>query len=46
MLKAGRPQEEIRQHNLGTLLRHVHLGGPVSRAVLADRMGLAARSWR
>jgi predicted NBD/HSP70 family sugar kinase len=40
MLKAGRSQEEIRQHNLGTLLRHVHLGGPLSRAVLADRMGL------
>ncbi|RCG29483.1 ROK family transcriptional regulator [Sphaerisporangium album] len=40
MLKAGRSQEEIRQHNLGALLRHVHLGGAVSRAVLADRMGL------
>ncbi|MFI6456635.1 ROK family protein [Streptosporangium amethystogenes] len=40
MLKAGPSQEEIRQHNLGTLLRHVHLGGPVSRTVLADRMGL------
>jgi predicted NBD/HSP70 family sugar kinase len=40
MLRAGRSREEIRQHNLGALLRHVHLGGPVSRAVLADRMGL------
>ncbi|MEV7970198.1 ROK family protein [Sphaerisporangium sp. NPDC088356] len=40
MLKAGRSQEEIRQHNLGTLLRHVHLGGPISRAALADLMGL------
>ncbi|GAA3836064.1 ROK family transcriptional regulator [Sphaerisporangium flaviroseum] len=40
MLQAGRSQEEIRRHNLGTLLRHVHLGGPVSRTVLADRMGL------
>ncbi|WP_424530089.1 ROK family protein [Sphaerisporangium viridialbum] len=40
MLKAGPSQEEIRQHNLGTLLRHVHLGGAVSRAALADRMGL------
>lgn len=39
-LAAGLAQEEIRRHNLGTLLRHVHLGGPVSRAVLADRMGL------
>src|SRR4030088_83114 len=40
MLEAGLAQEEIRRHNLGTLLRHVHLGGPASRAVLADRMGL------
>ncbi|GAA0840272.1 ROK family transcriptional regulator [Streptosporangium amethystogenes subsp. fukuiense] len=40
MLKAGPSQEEIRRHNLGTLLRHVHLGGPISRTVLADRMGL------
>ncbi|GAA2996462.1 ROK family transcriptional regulator [Streptosporangium longisporum] len=40
MLKAGRSQEEIRRHNLGALLRQVHLGGPVSRTVLADRMGL------
>ncbi|WP_436763504.1 ROK family transcriptional regulator [Streptosporangium sp. V21-05] len=40
MLKAGRSQEEIRQHNLGALLRHVHLGGPLSRTELADRMGL------
>lgn len=38
--EAGLAQEEIRRHNLGTLLRHVHLGGPVSRAVLAERMGL------
>ncbi|MFI5800757.1 ROK family protein [Streptomyces sp. NPDC051677] len=39
-MKAGPSQEEIRRHNLGTLLRHVHIGGSVSRAVLADRMGL------
>lgn len=39
-MRAGPSQEEIRRHNLSTLLRHVHLGGPVSRAVLADRMGL------
>ncbi|GGX97263.1 ROK family protein [Streptomyces fructofermentans] len=39
-MKAGPSQEEIRRHNLGTLLRHVHLGGSTSRAVLADRMGL------
>jgi predicted NBD/HSP70 family sugar kinase len=40
MPEVGRPLEEIRRHNLGALLRHVHLGGPVSRAVLAERMGL------
>lgn len=40
MMRAGPSPEEIRRHNLGTLLRHVHLGGPASRAVLADRMGL------
>ncbi|NBM17056.1 ROK family protein [Streptomyces sp. GC420] len=39
-MRAGPSQEEIRRHNLGTLLRHVHIGGPASRAVLADRMGL------
>lgn len=27
-------------HNLGTLLRHVHLSGPISRAALAERMEL------
>jgi predicted NBD/HSP70 family sugar kinase len=39
-MKAGPSQEEIRQHNLGTVLRHVHIDGSVSRAVLAERMGL------
>src|SRR5512139_782566 len=39
-MRAGPSQEEIRRHNLGTLLRHVHLRGPASRADLADRMGL------
>src|SRR5438034_9517446 len=39
-MRAGPSQEEIRRHNLGTLLRHVHISGPTSRAVLADRMGL------
>ncbi|MFG1948471.1 ROK family protein [Nonomuraea sp. NPDC048826] len=33
-------QEEIRRHNVGTLLRHVHLGGSVSRTVLTERMRL------
>jgi predicted NBD/HSP70 family sugar kinase len=39
-MKAGPSQEEIRRHNLGTLLRHVHIGGSTSRSVLAERMGL------
>jgi predicted NBD/HSP70 family sugar kinase len=33
-------QEEIHRRNLSALLRHVHLGGPVSRIELAERMGL------
>ncbi|MFD8560090.1 ROK family transcriptional regulator [Streptosporangium canum] len=33
-------QEEIRRLNVGTLLRHVHLGGSVSRTALAERMRL------
>lgn len=40
MMRAGPSQEEIRKHNLGTLLRHVHLGGPTSRAELTTLMGL------
>lgn len=36
----GMAQEQIHRHNLGTLLRHVHLGGAMSRAELAERMGL------
>ncbi|WP_084957804.1 ROK family transcriptional regulator [Thermoactinospora rubra] len=39
-MRAGPSQEEIRRYNLGTLLRHVHLGGPTSRAELTSRMGL------
>jgi predicted NBD/HSP70 family sugar kinase len=39
-MKVGPSLEDIRRRNLGTLLRHVHLGGPLSRATLADRMGL------
>ncbi|MBW8483679.1 ROK family protein [Actinomadura parmotrematis] len=39
-MKAGPSQEEIRRHNLGTLLRFVHLRGPASRAVLAESLGL------
>ncbi|WP_051969225.1 ROK family transcriptional regulator [Kitasatospora azatica] len=39
-MKAGPSQEEVRQHNLGALLRHVHFDGPTSRTVLATRLGL------
>ncbi|MBP2705630.1 ROK family protein [Microbispora sp. RL4-1S] len=39
-MRAGPSQEEIRKHNLGTLLRHVHVGGPRSRAELTSLMGL------
>ncbi|MBB2911801.1 putative NBD/HSP70 family sugar kinase [Streptosporangium becharense] len=39
-MRAGPSQEEIRRHNLGALLRHVHLGGPISRAELTNRLGL------
>ncbi|MFG1999501.1 ROK family protein [Spirillospora sp. NPDC048911] len=39
-MKAGPSPEEIRRHNLGTLLRFVHLRGPSSRATLAEAMGL------
>lgn len=39
-MRAGPSPEEIRRHNLGTLLRYVHLRGAVSRADLADGMGL------
>jgi predicted NBD/HSP70 family sugar kinase len=39
-MRAGPSQEDIRRHNLGTLLRHVHLGGPISRAELTSKMGL------
>ncbi|TDD50256.1 ROK family transcriptional regulator [Nonomuraea terrae] len=39
-MRAGPSQEDIRRHNLGALLRHVHLGGPISRSELTNRMGL------
>ncbi|TYK48501.1 ROK family transcriptional regulator [Actinomadura decatromicini] len=39
-MKGGPSQEDIRRHNLGTLLRFVHLRGPASRAVLAESLGL------
>ncbi|HLT10427.1 MAG TPA: ROK family transcriptional regulator [Micromonosporaceae bacterium] len=39
-MRAGPSQEEIRRHNLGTLLRYVHVRGPTSRAELTARLGL------
>jgi predicted NBD/HSP70 family sugar kinase len=33
-------QDEVRQHNLSTLLRHVHVRGPASRADLTSLTGL------
>src|SRR6185436_12823420 len=39
-MRAGPSQEEIRRHNLGTLLRYVHVHGATSRAELTNRLGL------
>jgi predicted NBD/HSP70 family sugar kinase len=39
-MRAGPSQEEIRRHNLGTLLRYVHVKGPTSRAELTTSLGL------
>ena len=39
-MRAGPTQEEVRRHNLGTLLRYVHLHGATSRAELTTRLGL------
>lgn len=36
----GQAQEDVRRHNLGTLLGHLHLSGPLRRAELTNRMGL------
>lgn len=36
----GTNQEAVRRHNLGTLLRHVHRSGQMSRAELTSVMGL------
>ncbi len=36
----GTNQEAVRRHNLGTLLRHVHHAGQLSRAQLTTQMGL------
>ncbi|MEJ7633503.1 ROK family transcriptional regulator [Aeromicrobium sp.] len=37
---AGTNQEDVRRHNLGTALSHVHRAGRISRAELTARMGL------
>lgn len=37
---AGPSQEEVRRHNLGALLCHVHRHGPMTRAELTARLGL------
>ncbi|MEV5837045.1 ROK family protein [Nocardia sp. NPDC052112] len=39
-MRAAPSPDEIRRQNLAVLLRHVHSSGPMSRAVLAERMGL------
>jgi predicted NBD/HSP70 family sugar kinase len=39
-MRAGPTQEEIRRHNLGVLLRYVHVRGPTSRAELTATLGL------
>jgi predicted NBD/HSP70 family sugar kinase len=39
-MRAGPSQEDVRRHNLGTLLRYVHVHGATSRAELTSRLGL------
>src|SRR5256885_16487105 len=39
-MRAGPSQEEIRRHNLGALLRLVHVHGAMSRAELTTMLGL------
>jgi predicted NBD/HSP70 family sugar kinase len=39
-MRAGPSQEEVRRHNLGTLLRYVHVHGATSRAELTTKLGL------
>ncbi len=39
-MRAGPSQEEVRRHNLGTLLRYVHVHGATSRAELTSELGL------
>jgi predicted NBD/HSP70 family sugar kinase len=39
-MRAAPSQEDVRRHNLGTLLRYVHVHGATSRAELTTRLGL------
>lgn len=39
-MRAGPSQEEVRRHNLGALLRYVHVHGATSRAELTTALGL------
>lgn len=39
-LSSGASQDEVRRHNLSTLLRHVHVSGSLSRAELTGLMSL------
>jgi predicted NBD/HSP70 family sugar kinase len=39
-MSAGPSQEEIRRHNLGALLRIIHVGGAASRSELTTQLGL------
>jgi predicted NBD/HSP70 family sugar kinase len=39
-MRAAPSQEDVRRHNLGTLLRYVHLHGATTRAELTTRLGL------
>jgi len=39
-MRAAPTQEEVRRHNLGALLRYVHVRGPTSRAELTASLGL------
>jgi predicted NBD/HSP70 family sugar kinase len=39
-MRAGPTPEEVRRHNLGSLLQYVHVHGATSRAELTSRLGL------
>ncbi|HKO34328.1 MAG TPA: helix-turn-helix domain-containing protein, partial [Candidatus Limnocylindria bacterium] len=39
-MMAAPSQEDVRRHNLGTVLRYVHVHGATSRAELTNQLGL------